>query len=399
MTDVLELARELIRTPSPVVDGDERAVAALMADVLTDAGLPRPTVHALDPTRPNLLTTLDFGAGGAHLVLCGHLDTKPVGDAAWSADPFGADLDGDRLYGLGSGDMKAGVAAMTVAAERLAEEPPRCGRLSLLLTADEENGAVYGSQFLGRAVELAADGMVIGEPGGIAEDFDRLHVSSRGLARFDVLASARQGHSSLSSVLGMRNAGADVAAAVTRLHGAELVTPLAPPGVRDWNATVNAGLAYRGGWGYGVLPDHVSALVEVRTLPGMTPGAVLAELTERAREGADGADVEVRPDATAAHWIDASPLVPADGALVRAAEAAGAAVLGHRPPTSVFPGTTDASWLAGLGTPCLPALGPGLLARAHGADEWVSVRAVHQAADLYEQLARAFCAPTAGEPR
>ena len=391
MNDVLELARELIRIPSPVVDGDEVAVCSFVGEVLADAGLPAPRVLAKDPRRPNLVTTVDFGPGGSHLVLCGHLDTKPVGDASWQADPFGADVDGDRLYGLGSGDMKAAVAAMVVTAERLLAQPPDAGRLTLLLTADEENGAVYGSQYLADALDLTADGMVIGEPGGIADDFDRLHVASRGLGRFDVVARGRQGHSSLSALLGMRNAGADVAAGVTRLHGADIATPPRPPGVDDWSATVNAGLAYRGGWGYGVLPDHVAALVEVRTLPGMTKEAVLDELRGLAEGAAPGAEIEVLPDATGAHWIDASPAAPADGALVAAAHSATSTVLGRKLPASVFPGTTDASWLGGLGIPCLPALGPGLLARAHGADEWVSVDAVRESVDLYERLARAFC--------
>ncbi len=82
------------------------------------------------PERPNLLATLDFGPGGRHLVLCGHIDTKPVGGAHWSVEPFSATVDGDRLYGLGSTDMKGAVAAMIVAARDL--DLPR-GRLSLLL--------------------------------------------------------------------------------------------------------------------------------------------------------------------------------------------------------------------------------------------------------------------------
>ena len=95
------------------------------------------------PERPNLLATFDFGPGGRHLVLCGHIDTKPVGGADWSVDPFAATVDGDRLYGLGSTDMKGAVAAMIVAARDL--DLPR-GRLSLLLVADEENGAAYGAR-------------------------------------------------------------------------------------------------------------------------------------------------------------------------------------------------------------------------------------------------------------
>lgn len=396
MNDVVELARALVRTPSPVVNGDERAVCALLQDRLEDAGLPRPVIVAKDPTRPNLVMTVDFGPGGSALVLCGHVDTKPVGDATWELDPFAADIEGDRLYGLGSGDMKGAVAAMVVTAERLLADPPSAGSLTLLLTADEEDGAVFGSQYLAEVLELRADGMIIGEPGGIEEDYDRLHLSSRGLGRFEVTAHGRQGHSSLSALLGLRNAGADVAAAVTRLHGLELSVPPGPSGVGDWTATVNAGLAYRGGWGYGVLPDHVAALVEVRSLPGMPREQVLAELRVAVDGVAPGANIEVLPDGSESSWIDAVPPADTDGALVAACRGATTRVFGRELPTSVFPGTTDASWLKELGIPCLPALGPGLISRAHGPDEWVSVDALRKTVDLYELLARDFCVHPGG---
>jgi acetylornithine deacetylase/succinyl-diaminopimelate desuccinylase-like protein len=121
--DVLDIARELVRTPSPNPPGDERAAAALVRDLLPELQLPGARIIARNESRPNLLITLDFGPGGRHLVLSGHLDTKPVADATWSVDPFGADVEGDRLYGLGSADMKSALAAMLVAASRLPATP------------------------------------------------------------------------------------------------------------------------------------------------------------------------------------------------------------------------------------------------------------------------------------
>lgn len=201
------LARELVRLPSPNPPGDERAVAAHLAEAMVAAGVGRPRVIAADRARPNLLATLDFGPGGHHLVLSGHLDTKPLGEARWSADPFAADVDGDRLLGLGAADMKGALAAMVDAAATLAGDPPPAGRLSLLFTADEENGSAAGARHIAGAAGLRADGIVIGEPGGVARDFDRMHLVSRGIARLRVRARAPQGHSSLSSSLGLRNAG------------------------------------------------------------------------------------------------------------------------------------------------------------------------------------------------
>jgi acetylornithine deacetylase/succinyl-diaminopimelate desuccinylase-like protein len=374
--DPVELARELVRAPSPNPPGDERAVAGLLEDALVALGLPRPRLIARDPRRPNLLATLDFGPGGRHLVLAGHMDTKPVGDAPWSMDPLGAELDGDRLFGLGAGDMKAALAAMVNAAAWLGADPPTTGRLSLLFTADEEDGAAFGARHVAETVPLAADAVVIGEPGGIEEDFDRLHLVSRGIARLRLVARGDQGHSSLSR--GESNAGLDAARATVAV--AERLALEVPPNAHalpDWKPTVNPGLAFRGGVGFGVLPGRMAVDTEVRVLPGMTREAVGAAV-ERA------VDLPVEWDA----WLPATLVAPSHP-LAESARRCCRRVLGHTPPDAIFPGTTDATWFSELQRlPTLPALGPGLLARAHAADEWVSTTAVRNAADLYFELAR-----------
>lgn len=393
-TDVIELARALVRAPSANPPGDERAVADVVGDACSALGLPAATVLAALDHRPNLLVSMDFGAGGRHLVLSGHLDTKPIGDATWSADPLGAELDGDRLYGLGSADMKGAVAAMLVAAGQCAAEPPPRGRLSLLFTADEENGGAYGARHVAYTKPLRADGVVIGEPGGMDADFDRLHLVSRGIARLRLTATGRQGHSSLSAEPGTRNAGVDLARLVTEVADRlRLPVPPNPDGLTGWTPTVNTGLAFHGGVGYGVLPGRVGADTEVRLLPGMTRQQV---------GDAFGALVQAharRTGAALAHEFDEPPndwlppaRVPATDPLALAAAHACLKVLGTAPPTSVFPGTTDATFFqAAQGLPTLPALGPGLLRRAHAADEWVSAEAVRRSVALYSELVREFC--------
>jgi succinyl-diaminopimelate desuccinylase len=368
VTDVVELTAALIEAPSPNPPGDERAAAALASEALPVA----PRVIARAPERPNLLATLDFGAGGRHLVLCGHLDTKPVGGATWSVDPFSATRDGDRLYGLGSTDMKGAVAAMIVAARRM---KPRAGRLSLLLVADEENGAAYGARHV--ASQIEADAIVIGEPCGVETDFDRLPLVSRGIARWRAVARGRQGHSSLSR--GASNAGVDAARAVVALaDGGPLTAPPNRFGLDGWELTLNPALRFDGGVGYGVLPAEIAALCEVRLLPGTEREALTAELRARL----DGVSLEWDE----VDWLEATAVAPDDPVAVAARRA-----LGGTAPDSVFPGTTDATWLAPV-APTLPALGPGLLSRAHAADEWVSLEALRRTVDLYVALAEEFCA-------
>lgn len=399
--DVIELAQRLIRTPSPVWDGNEVEVAEIVQSALSDAGLPSATVVALEPDRPNLHVTIDFGPGGRSLVLAGHLDTKPIGDAKWTVDPFAADISDGKLYGLGSADMKGAIAAMIVAAERLTRSADvTAGRLTLVFTADEEAGANFGARFLADEMSLSADALVIGEPGGIVDDYDSLHLVSRGLGRFSVAAHAHQGHSSLSAMLGMRNAGVDLAGAITELSGGvQLAVPPDSDGLRDWAATVNPALRYSGGVGYGVLPEVMGTSVEVRTLPGMQDQSILDTLRAQLTtwSASSGADVTVDFDDPPRHWITGTQVRAADP-IVAAVHVATQSALGRTLPLSVFPGTTDTSWFAAKasGMPCLPALGPGLLRYAHGADEWVSVAAVRDTVDLYEVLAREFCTSMQG---
>ena len=392
--DVLDIARELVRTPSPNPPGDENAVAALVQELLPALQLPRARVIARHESRPNLLVTLDFGDGGRHLVLSGHLDTKPVADAAWTFDPFGADVEGDRLYGLGSGDMKSALAAMLVAASRLVRDAPSRGRLSLLFTADEENGSAFGAHHVANSVPLEADGVVIGEPGGIHDDYDRLHLVSRGIARLRLVARGRQGHSSLSDELGTRNAGVDAARAVTAVADSlALDAPENEHGLGGWTPTVNTGMAYRGGVGFGVLPGVMAVDTEVRLLPGMRREEIdeaFVALAERVSE-VIGGDLRIEFDQPPNDWLPPTLVAP-DDPLVGAAWEACRAVLGTDPARAVFPGTTDATWFNAVqGLPTLPALGPGLLRRAHAADEWVSIAAVRQAVELYTHLASASC--------
>lgn len=399
MIDVIELAQRLIRVPSPVHDGDERAVAALIQETLETLSLPTAQVLALEPTRPNLVTTIDFGPGGRHLALVGHIDTKPIADGAWTVDPFGAEIVGDRLYGLGSADMKAAVAAMLLAAAEVVGSGLDAGRLSLVFTADEEDGAVFGAKYLAETLDLEADALVIGEPSGVHDDFDRVPIISRGLGRFRLTAQAKQGHSSLASLLGMRNAGVDLARALVAVaDGFRPTIPTNLDDLPDWTAAVNAGLDIGGGYGYGVLPERMSATIEVRTLPGMRADDTLDDLRRFVATIAerDGSQLEVEVDGDASRWIDGTR-VASDAPIVSSIVDALHAAVGTRPPRSVFPGTTDTSWFAAANPalPCIPSLGPGLLKHCHAADEWVSVEATRATVPIYTELIRRFCTGTA----
>lgn len=390
---VVSLTERLVATPSPNLPGDERAVANATQEMLDELGLPRAVVHALAPDRPNLEVTIDFGPGGRHLALCGHLDTKPIGAADWATDPLTPTIVGDRMYGLGTCDMKGALAAMLVAARDVVDSGAGRGRLTLLFTADEENGAKYGARHLAEKGLITADAVLIGEPGGVVDDWDALHIVSRGIANLSLDVRGDQGHSSLSDALKPVSATHEMAWLLLRM--AERFRPSAPNHPLDtMGPTVNVGVTVGGGVGFGVTPGSATFAVDVRLLPGMdqqTFEAELASFLDECRAERPDLRATVRFEEPPRTWLPPTE-VSADHPLVTVSRVAMGDILGSVPPLGIFPGTTDAAWIQGLsGVPTLPACGPGLLSRAHGADEFVSVTALKQARHIYSRIAKEYC--------
>ncbi len=114
--------------------------------------------------RPNVAGKLRGSGGGRSLILSGHIDTVPAGTLPWTRDPFGAQVEGNRLYGRGSNDMKAGVATNLFVARAVRELGMRLrGDLTVESVVDEEFGGVNGT-LAGRLRGYLADAAVISEP-------------------------------------------------------------------------------------------------------------------------------------------------------------------------------------------------------------------------------------------
>jgi acetylornithine deacetylase/succinyl-diaminopimelate desuccinylase-like protein len=389
--EVIALTSALVAAPTPNPPGDETAAAAVIERALARYGLPAARVAAEEPHRPNLIVRIDGGRPGPHLALCGHLDTKPVGDAApeWRTDPFAPTIEGDRLFGLGATDMKGACAAMVLAGAAFARIADRAaGSLSLIFTADEEYGSHFGASYLVRTGAIEADAILLGEPAGVHEDWEAIRIISRGISGFRVVVKGTQTHSSISDQLPTVNAVEAMAKVLVELRSELRLRhpehPLCPNG-----PTINVGVKCEGGVGYGVLPGHAEFWSDIRTTPGMTPD-VLAEDIEtalaRIRPLTPGADVSWEPAPHLA-WIEPTE-VAADDPMVRAVNRAAIDVLGTAPPLAAFPGASDAwPFQAKGGIPTLAAFGPGLLPLAHGPNEWVSLLALEQAPRIFADAA------------
>lgn len=382
--EILEFARDLIRTPSVNPPGDETAVAELIAERLDALGVGDRRIVAAVPERPNVLARVQGSRPGPSVMLSGHIDTKPPGDLTrWTTDPHDAVLDGDRLVGLGSGDMKAAVAAMVYAAAALCRVGDLPGAVTLALTADEENGSAVGSRWLAEQGLVDADICVIGEPGGVHEEWESLHLVSRGIALFRVVVHGTQLHSSISDQLPTVNATVKMSELAVRMER-ELRDHLTfedHPYCRQ-GPTVNTGVMATAGVTWGVYPGRAELASDIRTIPGMTEQQLRADVQgflDRAMEE----DPELHAELDWHLFMPATE-IDADHPMVGALRRVAQQVLGHEPRLDAFPGGTDAAFLQSVaGIPCIASFGPGLLPRAHSPNEWLHRDGAAQAAMIY----------------
>ncbi len=382
--EILEFARELIRTPSPNPPGDEQAVADLVTERLAALGVVDVERVGAGPERPNLIVHVSGTAPGPRLMLSGHLDTKPAGDLnAWETDPWDPILTDGNLIGLGSGDMKAAVAAMVYAAAAVKQVGSFAGDLLVVFTADEEAGSALGSKWMADNGLLEADAAVIGEPGGINQEWESLHLVSRGAALFKIKITGTQMHSSISDRIRGINATVMMARLIDRMDR-ELHSyltyephPLCPTG-----PTVNVGVMAEAGVFYGVYPGNAEFACDVRTLPGMDEDRMIEDINRFLAVA-----MEEEPDLKAELvWELMVPAteIDADEPIVPILQATTGEVLGREPRLDAFPGATDAPhFQLTAGIPCVAAFGPGMLPRAHSPNEYLAAASVTQAADIY----------------
>ena len=355
----VDLALELVRLDTVNPPGREEAAASLLGERLRAAGFDV-AFHEHAPGRPSVVARL--AGDGPALCMTGHLDTVPLGGAPWSVEAFGELRDG-RLYGRGSSDMKGGVAAIVVAATRVAALGR--GPLEVVLCAAEETGC-EGALHLASSGALGRAGAVlVAEPtGGVP------YVAHKGVLWARATTEGKSAHGS-SPQLG-RNAIYPLAAAVAALS--ELRFDFEPHAILG-EPTLNVG-TISGGSGINLVPDRAEAGIDIRTVPGLRSADVLERLRSLA-----GPDVAIEA------ILDLPPVStdPEDPFVRSATEVAGSSGGG----LAYF---TDAAALTpAYGSPPTVIWGPGEAAQAHQTDEWASAEKIDAAAEGFFEVARRWC--------
>src|SRR5712664_725379 len=266
MQDAISLTRSPLRFDTVNPPGRERDCARHIGALLETWGF-RVAYHEFEEARTSVIARADGADSRPPLCLTGHIDTVPLGARNWSRDPFAGETDGDRLYGRGSSDMKAGVAAILLAARKLAKRFPGTPGVVLVLTAAEEGGCV-GSEHLARTQLLGRAGaMIVGEPTS-----NYPYVGHKGSLKFHARFRGVSAHGSMPE-LGV-NAIYKAVRAVSKLESFDFGQPAHPVMGKP---TMNVG-TFQGGNTVNSVPDAASFGVEIRTVPGMDHAALRARL-------------------------------------------------------------------------------------------------------------------------
>jgi len=379
---VQETLAALVGAGSCNPPGDERTVAAVVEQHAARLGLPRPRRLAARPERPNLL--IEVGAGSPRLLVGAHMDTVPADPAAWTTDPWTLTERDGALQGLGAVDMKGALAALLHALAAYAERPAAHGTVVAALTADEEAGSAEGMGWLCAEGHVRADAAVMVEASSQGvRSWDRLYVAERGLCIVRVTVRGRPGHSSERVAVAER-APRRLVRCLSALWDAELGADARHP-VDGMPPLFNVAPVIRAGTIPTVYEETCHALVEVRTVPGMSAEEVLAELERALASTGLPRCWELELET----WSPPTDPVR-DTRLLNAARAAWEQVLGTTPASGVFPAGTDAVHLAQIGIPTLSAFGPGSLASVHQADEALREDELLTSITLFEALIRRY---------
>jgi acetylornithine deacetylase len=375
---LLEMIHQLVATPSVSCTLDDwdmsnRPVIDLLANWLNELGfevevLPVPGYAG----KYNLIATLGSGSGG--LILSGHTDTVPYNAEKWQSDPFKITERNDKLYGLGTCDMKA-FFALAIEASRAYLQTPLKAPLILLATADEES-SMSGAQALAAAGKPKARYAVIGEPTGLKPI--RMH---KGIMMEGIKVTGKAGHSSNPAL------GVNAMEGMHRVLG-ELIQYRGELQNRYQNAsfavsvpTLNLGCIH-GGDNPNRICGQCELEYDLRPLPGMDMDALREDIQARMKPIASelGVDIECGPIFTGVPSFE----TPAEAELVQTAER----LTGH--PSQAVAFATEAPFLSGMGIETL-VMGPGSIDQAHQPDEYLALDQIKPTVELLSQLIERYC--------
>ncbi|MDB5702261.1 MAG: succinyl-diaminopimelate desuccinylase [Sphingomonadales bacterium] len=368
MTNALALAKALIAAPSVTPATGE--VFAVLESALSAQGFQVERFiagEAPDGPVENLLASRGSDTG-PHFAFAGHLDVVPPGEG-WESAPFDPQVRGDLLHGRGAVDMKGSIAAFVEAASRI---PDHKGRLTLIITGDEEGPATFGTQSLierMRVQKLIPDLCLVGEPTSAVRLGDTIKIGRRGSVNIWIDVAGTQGH------VAYPHLADNPIPALVRILSAidELVLDTGS----DWFQASNIEVTSIdvGNPATNIIPANASARLSIRFNDQQRGEALVALIRDIAAQESARATITGR--------ISGEAFLTFPGALSDLVAASVTDVTGIVPELSTTGGTSDARYLAAL----CPVVEFGLCnATMHKLDEAVSITDLNALTDIYEKI-------------
>ena len=342
--------RDLVAIPS--ISGAEAGCAEMVEFAAQRLGL--------DVIRDETSVRISVGeeSSGPTLIMASHLDVVPPGEG-WTREPFAPVIEGDLLYGRGSGDAKASVSAMFWALADLSSGRSGRGRVMAVFTYGEETRNATMPAAVDRIGRI--DAALVGEPTNL-----QAAIAQRGLMMVDLVCRGDQRHAGYASAAGFTNAISALAREIVKLDGIV--------GERDHpvlGTTTVTPTMLEAGVSRNVTPPMAKAVLDIRSTPAWTHD----ELEDALRERLD-CDVVV----TSKRLVPCE--TPAGSRLLAAVRAAS-------PDVSTYGSPTCSDWCF-LKHVDAVKIGPGTSRRSHTPDESVNISEVTAARALYARIAEAY---------
>ena len=352
----------------------ERQMAGLLAPLLHSWGAATQLVE-LAPGRHNMVATWQGKRSDQSLLLDAHMDT--VGVEGMTIPPFEPRVREGRLYGRGACDTKGPMAAMLLAVRKILDED---GTLPLTLhfaaTGDEEDGAMGAARLVESG--FSADAAIVAEPTEM-----KIVYAHKGTCRFRLKLRGKAAHSSVPW-LGVNavEAAADLVCRVRRDY-VSVWRQQHHPELGDATLCVST---ISGGTRVNIVPDQCEVELDCRCLPGERQDyleAAMGMLLDKVIEAYPGLYIECE----VFQWYPALSGRGTDPFVSQMTEACGV-VTGVRE-AGTAPYATNAGFFSQRNIPCI-VFGPGSIAQAHTAGEFIELSQVEQAVDVYARMIRSL---------
>lgn len=369
--EVTDIVAQFVRIPS--ISGNEAELARFIDAYCRDHGL-----DSRIDSHGNVIVRLAGQRPGRTLLLNSHMDTVEwSGD--WKHDPFGADIEDGKLYGLGSQDAKAPLAAMMLAMKALKQgEVPFDGTVIYTAVIGEEvqNVDAKGTVMTLRD-GLTADMAICGEPSGL-----RLNLGCEGMLNLIIETFGEPAHSSDPEK--GENAISRMAKLIVEI---DKLKPATHPGFKS--GSINVGLI-TGGVRASVVPAYARIEVGRFIVPGESMDTFLGEVNEIiARLKRDDPNFRAKLNPT---YASLPQTVEPDAEVVRAVRDVTTALTGRAPEEVYTRGHADSDFITNIGgIPCI-TFGPRG-DRSHKDDEYVELDSVTQCVRIYAASAAQLLAP------